>query len=131
MDNNSHKMEIFAFGAVVGSLVGFAAARFRKPVRMAPKSIEWVSNPNTKWKPGDGAEFSEKHTPMRTVLPKEVPGGSCYPLIISSYVPRPIALVSTISSDGVVNLAPFSYSGAMGHDPPLIAFSVCRKPGEP
>uniref|UniRef100_A0A7S0MRI4 Flavin reductase like domain-containing protein n=1 Tax=Pyramimonas obovata TaxID=1411642 RepID=A0A7S0MRI4_9CHLO len=120
--------EAVAAGAVMGSLFTSIMARFAKR-RVAPTRIEWVSNPKTGWKPGDGAEFSEKQVPMRRLLPTEVPGGSCYPLVISSYVPRPIALVSTISSQGVVNLAPFSYSGAMGHDPPLIAFSVCRKPG--
>ena len=116
-------------GAVLGSLVTSLIVRFTKR-RVAPTRIDWVRNPNTNWKPGDGADFPEKQVPMRRLLPKEVPGGNCYPLIISSYVPRPIALVSTMSSEGVVNLAPFTYSGAMGHDPPLIAFSVCRGRGD-
>ena len=51
---------------------------------------------------------------------------SCYPLMISAFVPRPIALVSSRSAAGVGNVAPFSYSGVVNHDPPAIAVSVCR-----
>ena len=51
---------------------------------------------------------------------------SCYPLMISAFVPRPIALVSSLSAAGVGNVAPFSYSGVVNHDPPAIAVSVCR-----
>mmetsp|Transcript_46430 Transcript_46430/g.88647 ORF Transcript_46430/g.88647 Transcript_46430/m.88647 type:complete len:274 (-) Transcript_46430:329-1150(-) len=95
--------------------------------RGSPKAVRWVRPPKPQWRPGQGAPGSA--TPVVTVRPKEVPGGSCYPLVISSFVPRPIALVSTVSNSGTVNLAPFSYAGAMSHDPPCIAFSVCRKPG--
>lgn len=49
---------------------------------------------------------------------------SCYPLMISAYVPRPIAFVSTFSASGEGNLAPFSYSGIFSHDPPVIAVSI-------
>ena len=37
-------------------------------------------------------------------------------------VPRPIALVSTKSADGIVNLAPFSYFTAVCAKPPTILF---------
>jgi len=33
---------------------------------------------------------------------------SCYPLMISAVVPRPVAFVSSLSAEGVGNLAPFS-----------------------
>ena len=46
--------------------------------------------------------------------------------MISAFVPRPIALVSSLSAAGVGNVAPFSYSGVVNHDPPAIAVSVCR-----
>lgn len=36
-----------------------------------------------------------------------VPNSKLYALMISGVVPRPIALVSTISEEGVENLAPF------------------------
>lgn len=44
--------------------------------------------------------------------------------MISSTVPRPIALVSTISKDGKIeNLAPFSYFNNVCNDPPLYSIS--------
>ena len=46
-----------------------------------------------------------------------------YKLMIGIIVPRPIAFVSTISSDGVLNLAPFSFFTAVSANPPVIAFS--------
>ena len=42
-------------------------------------------------------------------------------------VPRPIAFVSTISTEGVVNLAPYSFFNAMAYNPPTVIFSSSRK----
>ena len=39
-------------------------------------------------------------------------------------VPRPIGWVSTLSEDGVPNLAPFSFFNAIGDNPPMIMFSL-------
>ncbi|CAM9827034.1 unnamed protein product, partial [Ascophyllum nodosum] len=47
-----------------------------------------------------------------------------------SVVPRPIGFVSTKAIDGTVNLAPFSFFNAVGHDPPMLVISVCRKGGD-
>lgn len=44
--------------------------------------------------------------------------------VISSVIPRPIGFMSTVSAAGQVNLSPYSYFGAMGHDPPM----VCMPP---
>jgi flavin reductase (DIM6/NTAB) family NADH-FMN oxidoreductase RutF len=50
---------------------------------------------------------------------------SCYKMMTSGVTPRPIALVSTVDPDTqVVNVAPFSFFGAMCHDPPLITIGV-------
>lgn len=46
-----------------------------------------------------------------------------YKLLIGAIVPRPIAWVSTLSTNGQVNLAPFSAFNYMGNDPAIIAFS--------
>lgn len=46
-----------------------------------------------------------------------------YRLLNHCVAPRPIAFVSTLSSDGQPNLAPFSYFMAGGANPPSIAFS--------
>lgn len=62
---------------------------------------------------------------------------SAYNLMISSVTPRPIALVSSRSKPAqgdnklehqvVDNVAPFSYFGAVAHDPPMISIGFCRK----
>jgi len=44
-----------------------------------------------------------------------------YPILASLVVPRPIALVTTISPDGKVNAAPFSFFNLLGADPPILA----------
>lgn len=44
-------------------------------------------------------------------------------------VPRPIALVSTVSPEGVVNLAPFSFFNAIAYDPPTLVLSISRSAG--
>ncbi|KAH7912398.1 hypothetical protein BJ138DRAFT_1148402 [Hygrophoropsis aurantiaca] len=46
-----------------------------------------------------------------------------YRLLTSAIIPRPIAFVSTLSSDGIPNLAPFSYFSMVAHHPPLISIS--------
>jgi len=47
-----------------------------------------------------------------------------YKLMASLIVPRPIALVTTVNADGVVNAAPFSMFNMLGEDPPLVMISV-------
>jgi flavin reductase (DIM6/NTAB) family NADH-FMN oxidoreductase RutF len=47
----------------------------------------------------------------------------------SCVVPRPIGWVSTISHDGIVNLAPFSMFNQMNYDPPIVFFSGANRPG--
>ena len=57
-----------------------------------------------------------------TVDPGSAPHQDIYKLMIGSIVPRPIALVSTLSRDGVRNLAPFSFFTGISSRPPLICF---------
>jgi len=61
--------------------------------------------------------------------PKTVPANVSYRVLVGSVVPRPIAFVSTVSPEGVYNLAPFSFFNAVCGDPPVICFSpVWRNP---
>src|ERR1700676_220685 len=46
-----------------------------------------------------------------------------YKLMIGAIVPRPIAFVSTLSPDGIRNLAPFSFFTGISANPPVICFS--------
>jgi len=45
-----------------------------------------------------------------------------YKLLIGSITPRPIALVSTVSPEGQINLAPFSFFTGVGSDPMTVLF---------
>jgi flavin reductase (DIM6/NTAB) family NADH-FMN oxidoreductase RutF len=47
-----------------------------------------------------------------------------YKLMIGSIVPRPIAFVSTVSTAGIYNLAPFSFFNAVCAEPPIITFAT-------
>ncbi|QBJ98584.1 flavin reductase family protein [Rhodococcus sp. ABRD24] len=66
---------------------------------------------------------------MRTVFdPAEMVPGRFYPLLTASVVPRPIAWVSSLSADGVPNLAPYSFFTVSSVSPPVVQFtSVTRK----
>lgn len=50
--------------------------------------------------------------------------------LIGSVIPRPIALVSTMSDAGVVNVAPFSYFNIVTYNPPMFSIAVQREDGE-
>ena len=52
--------------------------------------------------------------------PSGLNGRDVYRLMTDLVAPRPIAWVSTLSTDGVPNLAPFSYFQAMGSKPPTV-----------
>lgn len=51
-----------------------------------------------------------------------------YKLLIGLITPRPIAWVSTISPDGRLNLAPFSFFTGVGSNPMLVMFCPANKP---
>ncbi|MBP0726662.1 flavin reductase family protein [Bacillus sp. RG28] len=53
-----------------------------------------------------------------------------YKLLIGSIIPRPIAFVTTISKDGVLNGAPFSYFNIVSSDPPMISLAIQRSSGK-
>ncbi|MBC7798793.1 MAG: flavin reductase family protein [Pyrinomonadaceae bacterium] len=52
-----------------------------------------------------------------------------YRLLSSLVVPRPIAFVTTISANGIVNAAPFSFFNMMGSEPPIVVLGVTRDDG--
>ena len=45
-----------------------------------------------------------------------------YALLVSLVTPRPIAWVTSLSLDGHLNAAPFSFFNALGANPPIIGF---------
>lgn len=61
------------------------------------------------------------------INPKDQTFKENYKLLIGSIVPRPIAFVSTISPDGIPNIAPFSFFNGVCSNPPTIAFAPARR----
>lgn len=51
-----------------------------------------------------------------------------YKLLIGAVVPRPIALVTTVDANGVVNAAPFSFFNCLSADPAILALGVEYRP---
>lgn len=65
---------------------------------------------------------------MRADFSANDPDVNIYRLLTAVVVPRPIAWVSTLSDDGVVNLAPHSFYTVACARPPIVQFSsVGRK----
>lgn len=55
-----------------------------------------------------------------------------YKLIIGTIVPRPIAWVTTVDVQGLVNAAPFSFFNALCSDPPIVGLGMgSRADGTP
>ena len=65
---------------------------------------------------------------MLTINPAEQSPNDIYKLMIGSIVPRPIALVSSVSESNVRNLAPFSYFTACSANPPVVVFCPILRP---
>jgi flavin reductase (DIM6/NTAB) family NADH-FMN oxidoreductase RutF len=59
--------------------------------------------------------------------PKDITGPEIHRLLLGGVAPRPIALVSTVSKNGINNLSPFSFFNAFGANPPILAFSPSRR----
>jgi flavin reductase (DIM6/NTAB) family NADH-FMN oxidoreductase RutF len=51
-----------------------------------------------------------------------------YKLLCGAVVPRPIALVTTVSKAGVVNAAPYSFFNVFSEDPALIVLGLQHRP---
>ena len=45
-----------------------------------------------------------------------------YSILASLVTPRPIAWVTTLGPDGIVNAAPFSFFNVLGDEPPIVGF---------
>lgn len=58
---------------------------------------------------------------------KDMTEAQIYKLMVSCIVPRPIAWVSTVSKDGIYNIAPFSFFNGITSEPPLVMISIGKK----
>ena len=59
--------------------------------------------------------------------PKDLEWKKAYDLFTDIAIPRPIAWVSTVGSDGIYNVAPYSYFTPICNYPMIIGFSLGRK----
>lgn len=60
---------------------------------------------------------------------EELSAEDAYQVLASVVVPRPIAFITTVSPEGTVNAAPFSFFNALSADPPLLMFSAGTRDG--
>ncbi len=62
-----------------------------------------------------------------SINPKETPTADLHQYLLGSVAPRPICFASTISEDGIPNLAPYSFFNAFSSNPPIVVFSSNRR----
>lgn len=67
---------------------------------------------------------------MHYLDPKDLTQRENYKLLIGSIIPRPVAVVSTQSTDGIVNIAPFSFFNIVSSEPVILSLAIQRKEGE-
>ena len=51
-----------------------------------------------------------------------------YKLLIGTVIPRPIALITTLSADGIPNAGSFSFFNILTHDPAIMAVGIEYRP---
>ncbi|KAH9885727.1 hypothetical protein F4778DRAFT_501903 [Xylariomycetidae sp. FL2044] len=113
----------------------FEAVEASRPPFDHANNWKYSKTPNPTWQAGDGASNDEwKSHKFLTIDPYQEGRDIVknYKLMISATVPRPIALVSTVTADGKTrNIAPFSYFQCVTTDPPC--YSLCftgRQPND-
>lgn len=62
------------------------------------------------------------------INPEQADPSLVYSMMIRAITPRPIAWVSTISANGIPNLAPFSYFNGLCSRPAALMFSPVNRP---
>jgi flavin reductase (DIM6/NTAB) family NADH-FMN oxidoreductase RutF len=68
-------------------------------------------------------EPTAETTPMHFDLAR-MPKQDGYKLLVSTVVPRPVALTTTVDGKGNVNAAPFSFFNAVSSEPPVVVLGV-------
>ena len=64
---------------------------------------------------------------MLTVDPQNTPIPQLHQYLVGAVAPRPIAFVSTMSEEGLSNLAPYSFFNVFSSNPPTLIFSSNRR----
>lgn len=61
---------------------------------------------------------------------EKMPAKAIYNLLIGLVAPRPIALVTSMDEDGLLNAAPYSSYNYLCTDPPIVGMGVMNRPGK-
>lgn len=64
---------------------------------------------------------------MLRIDPTQIATKDLHQYMLAAVAPRPIAFASTISTEGVPNLAPYSFFNAFSSNPPILIFSSNRR----
>jgi flavin reductase (DIM6/NTAB) family NADH-FMN oxidoreductase RutF len=64
---------------------------------------------------------------IKTIDPNSLSTPELHKILLSAVAPRPIALASTIDTNGNVNLSPFSFFNVFSANPPIMVFSPSRR----
>lgn len=64
---------------------------------------------------------------MKTIIPSDIPPMQLQQVMQTAIAPRPIALASTINTEGEVNLSPFSFFNMFSTVPPVVIISPSRR----
>lgn len=67
---------------------------------------------------------------MLSFDPNDISERQNYKFLIGTIIPRPIAFVTSIGEDGVINGAPFSYFNIVSSNPPMVSVAIQRKSGQ-
>ena len=67
---------------------------------------------------------------MRTHLTADIPLHEIYRILTGFVAPRPIAMVSSRSAQGVLNIAPFSFFNVVSTDPPMLGVAIGKRFGK-
>ena len=60
----------------------------------------------------------------------QIPTSHNYKLLVGLVAPRPIALITSMDENGLLNAAPFSAYNYLCTDPPILAIGVTNRPGQ-
>lgn len=67
---------------------------------------------------------------MVSIRPEELSERDNYKFLIGSIIPRPVAVVTSVSEETIINIAPFSYFNIVTSNPPIVSLAIQRKSGE-
>src|SRR5690606_1299674 len=70
-----------------------------------------------------------RHSSMiLTIDPEALSAPTLYKVLSGLIIPRPIALITTMSDSGLVNAAPYSFFNILSDKPPVIGVGIANKP---